>query len=54
MVLAQVYGNAGQPEEGLNRLVEAARLVEATQKRRAEAQMRRFARGIIAVDAQAR
>jgi predicted ATPase len=42
MVLAQVYGEAGQPEEGLNRLVEAARLVETTQERWAEAEMHRL------------
>jgi predicted ATPase len=33
---------AGQPEEGLNQLVEAARLVEATQERWAEAEMHRL------------
>jgi predicted ATPase len=42
MVLAQVYGKAGQPEEGLNRLVEAAKSVEATQERWAEAEMHRL------------
>jgi predicted ATPase len=42
MVLAQVYGKAGQPEEGLNRLVEAVKLVEATQERWAEAEMHRL------------
>jgi predicted ATPase len=41
-VLAQVYGKAGQPEEGLNRLVEAARVVETTQERWAEAEMHRL------------
>jgi predicted ATPase len=41
-VLAQVYGKAGQPEEGLNRLVEAAKLVETTQERWAEAEMHRL------------
>jgi predicted ATPase len=42
MVLAEVYAKAGQPEEGLNRLVEAARLVETTQERWAEAEMHRL------------
>jgi class 3 adenylate cyclase/predicted ATPase len=42
MVLAEVYGKAGQPEEGLNRLVEAAKLVETTQERWAEAEMHRL------------
>jgi predicted ATPase len=41
-VLAQVYGKAGQPEEGLDRLVEAARVVETTQERWAEAEMHRL------------
>src|SRR5215472_574918 len=42
MVLAQLYGKAGQPEDGLNRLVEAVKLVEATQERWAEAEMHRL------------
>ena len=42
MVLAQAYGKAGQLEEGLNRLVEAAKLVETTQERWAEAEMHRL------------
>jgi predicted ATPase len=42
MVLAQLYEKEGQPEEGLNRLVEAARLVETTQERWAEAEMHRL------------
>ena len=42
MVLAQLYGKAGQPEEGLNRLVEAAKFVETTQERWAEAEMHRL------------
>jgi predicted ATPase len=42
MVLAQVYGKAGQPEEGLNRLVEAAKLVETTKECWAEAEMHRL------------
>jgi len=43
MVLAQVYGVAGQPEEGFNRLVEAAKLVERTRECWAEAEMFRLA-----------
>jgi predicted ATPase len=42
MVLAQVYGVAGQPEEALNRLVEAAKLVEKTRECWAEAEMFRL------------
>ena len=42
MVLAQVYRVAGQPEEGLNRLVEAAKLVERTRECWAEAEMFRL------------
>jgi hypothetical protein len=42
MALAQLYEKAGQPEEGLNRLVEAAELVETTQERWAEAEMHRL------------
>jgi predicted ATPase len=40
--LAEVYGMAGQPDEGLDRLAEAANLVEATQERWAEAEMHRL------------
>jgi predicted ATPase len=42
MILAQVYGTAGQPEEGLKRLVEAAKLVETTRECWAEAEMHRL------------
>jgi class 3 adenylate cyclase/predicted ATPase len=42
MVLAEVYGKAGQPEEGLKRLVEAAELVETTRECWAEAEMHRL------------
>jgi predicted ATPase len=42
MVLAQVYGVAGQPEEGLNQLVDAAKLVERTRDCWAEAEMFRL------------
>jgi predicted ATPase len=40
--LAEVYGMASQPEEGLNRLAEAAKLVETTQERWVEAEMHRL------------
>jgi predicted ATPase len=42
MVLAEVYGTAGQPEEGLKRLIEAAKLVETTQDRWVEAEIHRM------------
>jgi len=41
-VLAEVYGAAGQSEEGLKQLVTAAKLVETTQERWAEAEMHRL------------
>jgi class 3 adenylate cyclase/predicted ATPase len=41
-VLAEVYGTAGQPQEGLKQLVEAAKLVETTRERWAEAEMHRL------------
>ena len=40
-VLAEAYGVAAQPKEGLNRLGDAAKLVETTQERWAEAEMHR-------------
>ena len=40
-VLAEAYGAAAQPKEGLNRLGDAAKLVETTQERWAEAEMNR-------------
>jgi len=40
--LAEVYGMGAQPEEGLNRLAEAANLVETTQERWVEAEMHRL------------
>jgi class 3 adenylate cyclase/tetratricopeptide (TPR) repeat protein len=40
-ILAELYGLAGQPEEGLNRLDEAAQLIDRTQERWAEAEMHR-------------
>jgi tetratricopeptide (TPR) repeat protein len=42
MILAQVYETAGQPQEGLRRLAEAAKLVETTGERWAEAEMYRL------------
>jgi len=39
--IAEVYEMAGEPREGLNRLAEAAKLVEMTQERWAEAEMHR-------------
>jgi class 3 adenylate cyclase/tetratricopeptide (TPR) repeat protein len=42
MTLAEIHGMAAQPEEGLNRLAEAATLVETTQERWAEAEMHRL------------
>src|SRR5262249_35239003 len=41
-MLADVYARAGQPEEGLNRLADAAKLVETTKERWAEAEMHRL------------
>ena len=40
--LAQVYGMAARPKEGLDCLVEAAKIVETTQDRWAEAEMHRM------------
>ena len=45
-VLAEVQGKSAQPEEGLNRLAEAAKLVETTQERWAEAEIHRL-RGVL-------
>jgi class 3 adenylate cyclase/tetratricopeptide (TPR) repeat protein len=42
MTLAEAYGMASQPQEGLDRLAEAAKLVETTQERWAEAEMYRL------------
>src|SRR5262249_33815696 len=42
MTLAEVYGNAAQPQEGLDRLTEAGTLVETTQERWAEAEIHRL------------
>jgi predicted ATPase len=40
--LAEVYGMAARPKEGLDRLAEAAKIVETTQDRWAEAEMHRL------------
>ena len=40
-MLAEVYGKAAQPQEGLDRLAEAVTLIETTQERWAEAEMHR-------------
>jgi predicted ATPase len=42
MTLAEVYGMAARAEKGLNRLAEAAKLVDTTQERWAEAEMHRL------------
>jgi predicted ATPase len=42
MALAELYGKAGQVDEGLQRLTEAAELVEMTEERWAEAEMHRL------------
>jgi predicted ATPase len=42
MTLAEACGQAGQPEEGLKRIVEAADLVETTKERWAEAEIHRM------------
>jgi hypothetical protein len=41
-VLAEVYGNAGQPEEGLKRLAEAEEMIETTQEGWPEAEVHRL------------
>jgi predicted ATPase len=46
MVLAEIYGKTGQPDEGLKRLAEAAELVEKTDERWAAAEMNRL-RGML-------
>jgi class 3 adenylate cyclase/DNA-binding SARP family transcriptional activator len=42
LTLAEVYGIAARPEEGLNRLAEAANVVETTTERWAEAEIHRL------------
>ena len=39
---AEIYGMAAQPDEGLDRLAEAAKMAEATQERWTEAEMHRL------------
>jgi class 3 adenylate cyclase/predicted ATPase len=42
MTLAEAYGMAAQPEQGLDRLAEAAKLIETTQERWIEAEIHRL------------
>jgi len=42
MLLAETYGNANEPKEGLKQLAEAAEVVETTEERWAEAEMHRL------------
>jgi predicted ATPase len=42
MTLAEAYGMAAQPQEGLDQLAEATKLVETTQERWAEAEIHRL------------
>jgi predicted ATPase len=42
MMLAEMYGMAAQPEEALDRLAEAAKLVETTHERWAEGEIHRL------------
>jgi predicted ATPase len=42
VTLAESYGRTGQPKEGLQRLAEAADLIETTEERWAEAEMHRL------------
>ena len=51
VTLAEVCGQAGQPEEGLKRLAEAAALVETTKERWAEAEIHRM-RGMLLLSMQ--
>jgi class 3 adenylate cyclase/predicted ATPase len=46
-VLAEAYGAAAQPKEGLNRLADATKLMETTQERWAEAEMHRVRGGLL-------
>jgi TolB-like protein/class 3 adenylate cyclase/predicted ATPase len=50
LTLAEAYGMAGQPDEGLRRLDDAARLIETTGERWAEAEMHRL-RGTLLLSA---
>jgi predicted ATPase len=42
MVLAEAYGVAGRPEEGLDQLAEAAKIIEVTKERWVEAELHRL------------
>jgi tetratricopeptide (TPR) repeat protein len=46
VALAELYGKAAQPEKGLERLAEAAELIDKTEERWAEAEMHRL-RGML-------
>jgi predicted ATPase len=50
MRLAEVYGNASKPQEGLDRLAKAARVAETTQERWTEAELHRL-RGTLLLSA---
>ena len=41
-LLAEIYGRAAQPKEGLDQLAEAAKMIEVTKERWAEAEMHRL------------
>jgi predicted ATPase len=45
-MLAEVFGIAGHPEEGINSLSEAAKITETTQERLAEAEIYRLRGGL--------
>jgi hypothetical protein len=49
MLLADAYGNANQPEEGLKHLDEATRIVEVTKGRCVEAEMLRIRGKLLAI-----
>ena len=50
LTIAEVYGLSRQPEEGLNRLAEAAKLVETTQGRWVEAEMHCLRRAYLSMN----
>jgi hypothetical protein len=49
-ILADAYGMAGQPEEGLDRFAEAAILIETTQERCIEPEMHRVRGKLLAMN----
>jgi hypothetical protein len=51
MLLAETYGNANEPKEGLKQLAEDAEVVETTEKRWAEAEMHRLRGTLLLVTA---